>query len=210
VVLAILPLFPLPVKYRQSQQVCCEYSGTMEEITNAIMKRNPMITVRVVSTLIKDGHRYESVPKSYLFDTEAQAEAFVAKVELLEQNRDAGNFINAYVVSETAYLAEDTEPLLLNLVHLSDPEEGKRREVEYHSVELYTLAEIEDFRNTGKHPAIVYAYDHQNCIKPAVPTEEEFDEAADGGNYYFGDRGEEFFLSFNPDIINLLKAEYCS
>jgi len=168
-----------------------------------------MITVRVVSTLVRYGRHIESVPKVYTFDTQKQAEDFAGTVNEMPQNQEADNYLNAYVVQETAYLTQDATPVVLHHIALNDvKEEGEARFVEYHGTELYTVAEIEDFRNTGKHPAIVYAYDNPNCIKPALLTEEEFDEGAEGGNYYFGSPGEEFFLSFNPEILNLLKVKY--
>lgn len=167
-----------------------------------------MITVRVVSTLKLDGRMRESIPKVYTFDTLAQAEKFSETVNDMPQSQESDNFLNAYVVQETAYLTQDETPIILHHIALNDPEEGAPRFVEYHGTELYTVAEIEDFRNTGKHPALVYAYDHLDCTKPALLTEEEFDEGAEGGNYYFGSAGEEFFLSFNPDILTMLKAEY--
>lgn len=168
-----------------------------------------MITVRVeCSVPSKQGGMIESCPKVYIFDTQALADKFVEDVNSLPQHPDAGNFLHARPVQETAYLTQDAKPLILHDIGLTDYEEGKPREIEYHTTSLYTVAEIEDFRNTGQHPAIVYAYDNPMCIKQAAFTEEEFSESADGGNYFFGDPDWTIFLSFNPEIVNMLKKEY--
>lgn len=168
-----------------------------------------MITVRVECSIPRpNGGMIDSCPKVYMFDTQKEADLFIEEVNSIPQHPDAGNFLKAIPVQETAYLTQDAKPLILHDIGLTDYEEGKPREIEYHSTSLYTVAEIEDFRNTGQHPAIVYAYDNPKCIKPAVLTEQEFNESANGGNYYFGDKDWEFFLSFNPEIVTMLKVEY--
>lgn len=174
-----------------------------------ISKEETMITVRIECSLVRHGSTIESCPKVYVFDTMAEAEKFANDVNELPQHPEQGNFLKAIIVQETAYLTQDATPLFLHEISLTDPVEGETRMIDYHGTDVYTVAEIEDFRNTGKHSAIVYAYDNPNCTKPAVLTAEEFEESKDGGNYYFGDEDEEFFLSFNPEIVEMIQQEYC-
>lgn len=77
---------------------------------------------------------------------------------------------------------------------------------ELHDVYVYTVEEIEQFRNENKHPSIVFAYDNLDSLEFARFASKEVDCQDNDGNYYFISEGDDegVILSFNEDIADIL------
>lgn len=170
-----------------------------------------MVTVLIEDTVVMNDRKITSNPKTYQFDDEAKAQAFIDRLQEIEQSHSSDNIIRAYIVDYNVKASENAVPLLLHTVHYDhaeNPTDGLRF---LEDTDVLTVEEIESFRAQGIKPGIVFAYDNPDSLEPAVS--EVLPDAATrfqtlGANLFAEDENTTFHLSFRPNIADLLLEKY--
>lgn len=172
---------------------------------------NYMVTVIIEDSVAMNNRIITSNPKTYQFDDYKKAQAFISRLQEIEQSSTSDNIVRAYIVDYNVTASENAVPLLLHTVHYEhgeNPSEGIRF---LEDIDVLTVEEIESFREQGIKPGIVFAYDNPDSLEPSFS--EELTEYATrfdtlGANMFAEDEDTTFHLSFRSDISALLLEKY--
>lgn len=171
-----------------------------------------MATVVIESTIKMNGREISTISKTYKFEDDIVAQEFIDRLYNLEQGKYSDNLVRAYIIDDAVTVSAEANPLMLHTVyydHSEEPEDGLRV---LEDIDVLTVEEIEEFRTKGIKQNIVFAFENHDSLEPASfeKTEDEYPTRFDllGANLFSHDPNTEFYLSFRPDISELLLQKF--